>query len=87
MAGRQASVRVSAVAAAAAFVVAALYFSGVVLRHDPVGRSLGGCVWCAIGGLWLWQHLLARRQLAGPGDDRAPDDSTSNPPNGEKPLP
>jgi len=63
MVKRLITVRVSAVAAAAAFVVGGLYFGGVILGGDSIGRLLGGCVWFAIGAIWLWQHTLARRRL------------------------
>ena len=47
--------------ALAAFVIAALLFTGVIaLRDDAVGRIIYGSTWIVIGLMWLGRRRQAR---------------------------
>jgi hypothetical protein len=39
------------------FVIAAISFSGVVLKNDLVGRLIFGFVWVIVGIGWLGQYI------------------------------
>jgi hypothetical protein len=39
------------------FVIAAISFSGVILKNDLVGRLIFGFVWVIVGIGWLGQYL------------------------------
>ena len=41
------------------FVIAAVAFSGVILRDDVVGRVIFGVVWTALGLVWLGSYFGA----------------------------
>ena len=41
------------------FVIAAVAFSGIILRDDVVGRVIFGVVWTALGLVWLGSYFGA----------------------------
>ncbi len=59
----------AALLAIIAFVIAAVCFAGMVLRDDAVGRIIYGVVWSAVGILWVWQFVTARRERAAKAEE------------------
>lgn len=45
------------VAIIVSFVIAAISFSGVILKNDAVGRLIFGFVWLIVGIGWLGQYF------------------------------
>jgi hypothetical protein len=43
------------------FVIAALAFTGVILRGDLVGRAIFGTVWTVLGVVWLGWYVGGSR--------------------------
>jgi len=50
------------VAIIVSFVIAAICFSGVILKNDAVGRLIFGFVWLIVGIGWLGQYLHHRKK-------------------------
>ena len=42
------------------FIIAAIIFSGVILKNDVVGRFIFGFVWLIVGIVWLGQYQYFR---------------------------
>jgi hypothetical protein len=59
---KQLPAKVRVLAAIAAFAIAAICFSGVVLKNDLVGRLIFGATWSLVGVWWLGQWLKARER-------------------------
>lgn len=57
------SPRYNATFALVAFAVAAVCWSGFVLKDDMTGRLIFGLVWSFVGVLWLGQYFEARKEL------------------------
>ncbi len=41
--------------------VAAVSFSGLILRTDYVGRAIFGAAWGTLGVVWFGKYLMGRR--------------------------
>ena len=46
---------------ACAVIIAAVCFSGVILKDDLAGRAIFGSVWALVGIGWLGQHFRVNR--------------------------
>jgi len=44
------------------FIIAAIIFSGVILKNDVVGRFIFGFVWLIIGIVWLGQYFHTKKK-------------------------
>ena len=44
--------------------IAAVAFSGVILRSDSVGRAIFGAAWGALGLVWFVKYLTGRESIS-----------------------
>jgi hypothetical protein len=57
------------VAALVCLCVAAVSFSGLILRSDHAGRAIFGAAWGALGVVWLGKYLMHGRVGKGGSSD------------------
>lgn len=71
--GRETRPKGLLVAALICLGIAAISFSGLILRADHVGRILFGVAWGTLGVVWLGKYLMRGRaeRDAGSQDDRS----------------
>ena len=55
------------VAAMICFAIAAVAFTGLILRSDSAGRAIFGAAWGTLGLVWFIKYLTGRETISAPG--------------------
>ncbi len=61
-------------AALVCLAIAAVSFSGLILRSDVAGRAIFGAAWGALGVIWLGKYLIGTPEPSDQGAEQHPGD-------------